>query len=103
MALALGRGERGYRSGLMSAVFADIALLLAALIERVAALAGAIGVALAERRRQTVHRRRLMPTVLAAVVLHRSRKRNQRSKTHRRNNYCSHRLFHARIPFYSFA
>ena len=39
VALAFGRGERGDRSGLEPAVLADIAFLLATLVERMAALA----------------------------------------------------------------
>lgn len=70
MTLALGRGERGDRSGLEPAVLADIALLLAAFIERVASLAWSVRMPLAERRCEAVHRCSLMSAVLAVEVLH---------------------------------
>jgi len=88
VALALGRGERGDGGRLESAVLADIRRLLAAFVERMASLLRAIWMPLAERRRQTVHRRRLVSAVFAVVVLHRrGRKRNQSCKAHRRNNH----------------
>lgn len=71
VALALRRGEGRDRGRLVPAVLADIALLLSALVERMASLARAVRMPLAKRRRQTIHRRRLVPAVLAVEVLHR--------------------------------
>ena len=73
MPLALGRGERGNRSGLEPTVFADIALLLATFVERVASLAWTIWMPLAKRRCEAVYRCRLVPTVFTVEVLHRRR------------------------------